>query len=232
MKDLTNLINDHLRPVKALVFYENKKDDCYVECYDMDDRGMAINAHPLSLRESQKLADALDSSAEVKASYLNGIDLFPQNLLYINSERNGFIVWHTPARSVNLFFKAELGLKDGRANIPALIWKATRYGLLVWAVKTGGRPDGQSQLFCAPFLNVYDSGSVCMGNVRVDVPRNCSVSQFTQLWEHYFFDSSFSHTIAGSDKLIGVWRSLIGTDEPFPIGQLKKTNKKLIDILR
>ncbi|RZM23866.1 MAG: PRTRC system protein B [Pedobacter sp.] len=232
MKDLTNLINDHLRAVKALVFYEGKKDDCYVECYDMNGEGMAINSHPLSVRESQKLADALDSSIEVKASYLNGIDLFPQELLYINSESNGFIVWYTPARSVNLFFKAELGLADGSANIPALVWKATRQGLWIWAVKEQGRPDGQSQLFCAPFLNVYDSGSVCMGSVRVDVPKNCSVSQFKQLWEHYFFDSSFSHTIAGSDKLIGVWGSLIGTDEPFPTSQLKKANKKLIDILR
>jgi PRTRC genetic system protein B len=232
MKDLTNLVNDHLRPVKALVFYGNKKDDSYVECYDMDDRGMAINAHPLSVGESQKLADALDSSTEVKASYLNAIDLFPENLLYINSERNGFIVWHTPAQTVNLFFKAELGLRDGRANIPALVWKATRHGLSVWALKSEGRPDAGTPLFCAPFLNVYDSGSVCMGSVRVDVPKNCSVSQFTQLWEHYFFDSSFSHTIAGSDKLIGVWRSLIGTEEPFPTSLLKKTNKKLIDILR
>ena len=232
MKDLTNLVNDHLRPVKALVFYGNKTDDSYVESYDMDDKGMAINAHPLSVRESQKLADALDSSAEVKASYLNAIDLFPQNLLYINSERNGFIVWYTPSQNVNLFFKAELGLRDGRANIPALVWKANRHGLSVWAVKAEGRPDAGTTLFCAPFLNVYDSGSVCMGSVRIDVPKNCSVSQFTQLWEHYFFDSSFSHTIAGSDKLIGIWRSLIGTDEPFPTSQLKKTSKKLIDILR
>jgi PRTRC genetic system protein B len=232
MKDLTKLINDHMKPVKALVFYEGKKDESYVECYDMDDRGMAVNAHPLSVRESQKLADALDTSVEIKASYLNGIDLFPENLLYVNSERNGFVVWHTPAKAVNLFFKAELGLADGMANIPPLIWKASRQHLYVWAVKEQDRPDGQSTLFCAPFLNVYDSGSVCMGNVRVDVPKNCSVKQYTELWEHYFFNSSFSHTIAGSDKLIDLWRSLLGTNEMFPSNRLRKTNNKLIDILR
>lgn len=227
-----NLIDDQLKPVKALVFYEGKKDESYVESYDMDERGMAINAHPLSVRESQKLADSLDCSDEIKASYLNSIALFPDNLLYINPERNGFVVWHTTAKAVNLFFKSELGLTDGRANIPALIWKADRYSLSVWAVKAKGRPDGQIPLCCAPFLNVYASGSVCMGNVRIDVPKNCSVKQFIGLWEHYFFNSSFSHTIAGSGKLIPLWRSLIGKEKAFPSGQLKKTSKKLIDILR
>ncbi|MDQ8051963.1 MAG: hypothetical protein REI78_03005 [Pedobacter sp.] len=232
MKELTNIVNDYLTPIKALLFYKGKKDESYIECYDMDNRGMAINAHPLSIAESQKLADALDSSAELKAQYLNSVDLFPENLLYLDAGRDGHIVWHTPKQEVDLFFKAELGLSNGKANIPALIWKASRYGLAVWAVKCKGRPSAEEKLFQAPFLNVYDSGSVCMGSVQIDVPKNCTIKSFCALWEHYFFNSSFSHTIAGSERLVSLWQSLLGTGKPFPMVALKKTDRQLKHILR
>src|SRR6478752_3100074 len=98
MKDLTERITQGYDPFKALLFYKNKEDDYYVESYDIGLDGRAINAHPLNLSECQKLANALDNSEALKTNYLRGNGLFPENLLFLDSERSGFAVWHTPAK--------------------------------------------------------------------------------------------------------------------------------------
>ena len=56
-------INDLYIPFKALMVYRAESDNSYyVESHDLDGKGMAINAHPLSVKESQSLAEALDLS--------------------------------------------------------------------------------------------------------------------------------------------------------------------------
>lgn len=236
MKDLTEMVSDYLRPVKALMIYRGKADEFYVESHDVDERGMAINAHPLSVAEGMELADALTSSAELKAEYLSGKGIFPENLLYANAEKNGFVLWWTPARKTNLFFHGDLGIKNGEAFVPPMVWKATRNNLSVWSIRENSRPSGETILCHAPFLNIYDDGSVCMGNVRIDIPSNCSTADFISLWERYFFNSTFSHAIGnvawqGKELTMG-WQSQIKSGKRFPNRLLKPTNRKLNDIIQ
>ncbi|MBB2145729.1 PRTRC system protein B [Pedobacter sp. LMG 31464] len=236
MNDLTEIIADGYKPFKALLFYRGKKEEYYIESYDIGLSGRAINAHPLSVDESQQLADALDNSEELKATYLRGNGMFPQNLLYLNSEKDGFAVWHTPSKQVNLFFKADLGIADGMAQIPPMLWKAGKHSLQVFAMKTDDRPIESEQLFHAPFFNVYESGAVCMGNVKKQIPNGCSLIEFMSLWEKFYFNSTFSHTLnsgaVDGEKTVALWKRQMENQTAFPLAKLVKSKISLKTLLK
>jgi len=136
MKNLVPLLNDIYLPVKALIIFKNEKNSgYYVESYDMDNNGCPINAHPLSVLEAHDLAETLDSSPEAKQAHLMSKGLLPDNVLFINSNRDGFVIWFTPPMEVNLFFRTDLSIPDGTAKIPAMVWKASKKSLQVYALK-------------------------------------------------------------------------------------------------
>lgn len=233
MNDLTNMINDCYLPFKAILFYRDARNSFYLESYDMDAKGLAVNAHPLSPKESIELADALGNSRELKRSYLDGASLLPKNILYLDND--GCVVWYTNAKKVNFFFHADLKISDGMAYVPPMLWKADKDVLHVWAIKENKRPSEETQLFHAPFFNVYDKGSVCMGTVRKQIPNDCSLEQFLNLWETYFFNSTFTHTLrngaVSGEELVSFWRKQMQTEEKFPIARLKKCGLKIREVL-
>ena len=233
MNDLTKLISDCYSPFKAILFYRDANDSFYLESYDIDNNGMAINAHPLSLKESAEIADALGNSRELKNGYLNGASLLPRNILHM--DKDGGVVWHTSSKKVNLFFHADLGISDGMTYVPPMIWKADKNLLHVWAVRNNKRPCEETLLYHAPFFNVYDMGNVCMGTVRKQIPSDCSLEQFMSLWEKFFFNSTFTHTIrngtVSGEELGKFWKRQIQSVEKFPVAKLKKCGLKLREVL-
>lgn len=48
------------------------------------------------------------------------------------------------------------------------------------------------------FFNIYEKGNVCMGTVSIDIKNSASVEEFIQAWEHYFFNSYFSHSLCSN----------------------------------
>jgi PRTRC genetic system protein B len=161
--------------------------------------------------------------------------LLPKNLLYLRTDKNPFAVWHTPAQSVKLYFKEDLGIKNGLANIPALVWKATRTTIALYAVKEN-QISADTPLFNAPFFNMYDDGRVCMGNVSLEIKKDCPLEDFIRLWERAFFDSYFSHMIQGYNPIKGnigqLWKSLSGTGKPFPVEKLISNHYTLRNLIQ
>jgi len=73
-----------------------------------------------------------------------------------------------------------------------------------------------------------------MGTVNVDITNSASVEEFTRAWEHYFFNSYFSHSLCGNltvKNIVNLWKDLIQTGNPFPKEVLKKNNKTLKNLL-
>ena len=60
--DITNNFGILYHPKSALVFFETEdyNPDGYVEHFDIDRNGNPINAHPLTVREAQRLSKALN----------------------------------------------------------------------------------------------------------------------------------------------------------------------------
>ena len=238
MKQITDLFYDVYVPQKAIIIYTCLKENgnsIYVEAYDMDKQGKPINAQPLSATECSKLAETLQASREFKTAFLQPKGILPEKVLYVNSDYGGYAVWYTPMQTVNLFFKEDLGIPNGKAVVPAMVWEADRRGLTVYALKDCNRPNEKTKLFAAPFFNIGEDDLVCMGTVDIEINKNCCLEDFMSQWESYFWNSKFSHLINSISPVHGnivqLWKGRINTKKPFPIEMLKQNGKTLKDLI-
>ncbi len=238
MNNITEDFGTLYFPKSALVFYEAKSinTEMYVEHFDMDENGNPINAHPLTVKEANVLTKSLLTDKEKNQAFLKPKGILPTNILHINpSAEKGTVLWHTKAQQRQLYFVNGLGIPNGKAPIPPMLWLATKNSLSVFALATNRRPTEKIPLYYAPFFNIYEDGKVCMGTVNIDIKKSASVEEFIGAWEDYFFNSYFSHLLGNNNPIKGncvnLWKDLIGTDKPFPKEVLKKNNKILKNLL-
>jgi len=237
MTNITGLFSDLFQPQKAFVIYKSLKEnsDVFVESYDIDNKGRPINAHPLSLEETDTLATVLQSAKERQAGFLRSKGLVPENVLHLDQRAHGHVVWYTPEQKVNLLFKPGLDIPCGEAYVPSLLWKATKSFLHISALKSSERPTAKTPLFHAPFFNINHGFGVCMGTVDVDIEKDCSLEEFMASWEKYFWNSYFSHMIGHvspvKGNIVQLWQRQIKNQTPFPMGVLKKTGKTIADLI-
>ncbi len=238
MTDITGNFGTLYLPKAALVIYEKKDSQkhIYIESYDIGADGYPINAHPLSMRECSHLAKVLDTSDEMKRSFLKPEGLLPANVIYINPDHNGYAIWHTPPQRERLLFLDELGISNGAANLPALLWKAGKDTIQVYALDSNAAIDENTELYHAPFFNIYKDGKVCMGTVAVKIDNDCRLEEFIQQWQDYFFNSYFSHLMVGHNPVKGnivqLWQGLIGSKKSFPKKLLIKNGLTIKNLIQ
>ncbi len=236
LHNLTENLGTLYLPKSALIFYQTLQShpDCYVESFDMDKNGNLINAHPLTVREACQLAKSLRIESDGKKPFLKSDGIIGSHILHIDPTHNGKVIWYSKAQCRHLYFVENLGIPNGKAYTPALLWAADRNRISVYAIKTDRRPTEKAPLHYAPFFNIYEKGNVCMGTVSVDIKNSASVEEFIQAWEHYFFNSYFSHSLCENltkKNIVNLWKDLINTDKPFPKEILKKNSKTLKNLL-
>ncbi|MBO9676319.1 MAG: PRTRC system protein B [Sphingobacteriaceae bacterium] len=225
-------------PKSALIFYQTLQSnpDCYVESFDIDRNGNLINAHPLTVREAGQLAKSLKIESDSKKPFLKSSGIIGSHILSIDPTHNGKVIWYSKAQSRGLYFVESLGIPNGHANTPALLWVADRHRLSVYALKADRRPTDKTPLYHAPFFNVNSGGVVCMGSVDVNIKKTTSLEEFTTAWENYFFNSYFSHLMESHNPVKGnavsLWKRLIGNDKPFPKEKLVQSSKTLKNLLQ
>ncbi|MDR7208782.1 PRTRC system protein B [Flavobacterium piscis] len=235
--DITESFGTLYHPKSALVFYETKgaDSDVYVEHFDMDKNGNPVNAHPLTEREAKVLARALVTEKDKDKAFLKSSGILPTNILHINPNKDkGAVLWYTKAQQRQMYFVDTLGIPSGKAQVPAMLWLASKSSLTVFALANDRRPTEKTPLHYAPFFNIYEKGNVCMGTVTIDITNSASVEEFTRAWEHYFFNSYFSHSLCENltrKNIVNLWKDLIQTGNPFPKEVLKKNNKTLKNLL-
>lgn len=239
MNNIARIFQEVYMPFKALVVYQSLLDDeknIYVEAYDMDENGSPVNAHPLSMEEAAALADSLDSSPEMQRTFLKPKGLLPENVLYINPDKNSFVIWYTAPQEVNLFFTDNLSISCGKANIPALVWKASKDSLGIYALKDNKKPSLKTALYHAPFFNIYKDGRVCMGTVDIEITNTTMLEDFIKDWQEYFFNSYFSHLLDDycpvSANIIQLWQRHVNSNKKFPADVLVKNIKTLKDLIQ
>jgi len=237
MRDITEILNHTLTPVKALLIYKSDNDtgETYVESFDIDKTGKPVNAHPLAVDEAGAIARALDSSGELKRNYMCSKGILPKQVLFIDPSADGYVVWHTPVRQADLLFAHKLGIPNGRAHVPAMVWKANRENLILFALKNSSIPKESTTLYRAPFFNIYSDGRVCMGTVPIEVAQASSLQEFIATWEQYFFNSYFSHSMHDvfpvKGNIIQLWQNQVETGCRFPVNVLNSTKQTLKAIL-
>ncbi len=236
MKNITQRLEQLYLPLKALVIYQplSEQDGVYVEAYDIHNDGSPINAHPLSQLETIALAKCLNTVNEVQTNYLECKGLLPEKLLCLNN-RLGYAVWQTPEQQVSLHFVEGLTIPSGMANVPAMVWKADRNKLSVYALKNNRKPKSETQLYHAPYFNVFSDGGVCLGTAEMDVCSVDGLEDFMNSWEQVFWNSYFSHLNGGHSpvncNIVQLWQDLVATGNPFPTEVLIKSGKTLKELI-
>ncbi len=244
MENITQQFSEQYTPQKAILIYQSiyeQENDAgehsgiYVESYDIGKNGNPINAHPLTIKEMLLLSDLLQSAKELQNNYFTSREILSSNILHIEAKERGNVIWYTPAQEVNLFFSSALGIPNGKAFVPAMVWKAGREDLSVYALKGNKKPTAHTKLFHAPFFNIYKSGKVCMGTVDVVVKHEDCLEDFITKWEGYFWNSYFSHLMEGftpvKGNIVQLWKQLVETNEPFPVSVLKPTCQTIENLL-
>ena len=239
MKDITQDFGTLYHPTTALVFYQNNERniETYVEHFDMDEIGNPINAHPLTEREAKELVKALtiNTQKEKNQDFLKPKGILLTHILHINPSENGSVLWFTKSMKRQLFFTENLGISNGTAEVPPMLWLANKRSLKIFALANNRRPTEKTELFYAPFFNVYENGNVCMGTVDVHIQNSTSLEEFTKKWEDYFFNSYFSHLMNEHNPINGncvnLWKSLINTEKQFPKETLRTANRTLKNLL-
>ncbi len=237
MEDITQQLGTNYYPYSALVFYKSDEnyDNFYVEHFDMAKNGIPINAHPLTLEESKQLSKMLNIEQEQKNTCFIPNGLLPNTILHLNPTDNGQVIWYNKPQKRQLYFIENLGIPNGMAYMPTLIFKATKTGLSVYALKSNRRPTMHTKLYYAPFFNIYEDGKICMGTVDIKVSKVQSLEEFISLWEDHFFNSYFAHLLDSynpiKSNIVAFWQQQINTDKPFETKELKRNNRTLKDII-
>lgn len=160
-------------------------------------------------------------------------DLIPENLLSYSS---GHQLWWRPAGNTQVFFKCkELGTRGAMVPHPALVFLVINGRYWVFALKESKRPGRDTELFHAPYFNVYDDGAVCMGSASI--PKDITSEHIKEM-EDSFFNSSFTH-INGRVKKINhergeyaFWKDMLdGVYTDFPLDVLVSQKTTLAKLL-
>jgi PRTRC genetic system protein B len=168
-------------------------------------------AQPLTTAFVENLAESLGGSAAA--------EVLSENIL---AKSDRMIAWWTPRRRRQMFHENSEGkmrtLNGMLFRQPPLVWKVIHGGLSIRALAENKRPNAETKLAVAPFWNLSDDGSVCLGSMRC--PESTSVGSI-EGWEKGFYESSFTHANVGrltrhSGGHDALWNEMSGKRCPFP----------------
>jgi len=184
-------------------------------------------AQPLTTAFIEDLAESLSGGAVA--------ELLPENVL---AKTDRMIAWWTPRCVRRMFFENSEGkaqILDGK-NFPQppLVWRVAHGDLKIRALCGNKRPNTHTSLAVAPFWNLSDDGSVCLGTMRS--PDSASVVSIGA-WEQGFYESAFTHANVGrltrqQGGHDALWAKLAGKRRPFPTDALIQLPQTLAQFIQ
>lgn len=209
---LTETLLCEFKPVLLISVYKTEDRRYYLESHDMNDKGEVLAGKPLQQETIQEIVDVFFDERKANSD-IKG--LVPDNLLSYKSFKGGNykLVWYRPAEIRVIHHAPTLKLPTNKAWVPAIVYHVERDSLSVYALPNDNRPKENNRLYKAPFFNVNDDGDVCLGNARVQKPKEKTYDNIMKYWEDMFWLSEFSH-VNGSEKvkskdLNSVWKRLL-----------------------
>jgi len=196
-------LEEDFAPHTAIIVYSQKGE--YNEHY-LESRRIKPGASGYEMLEGVPLTKKLLSEmlAEIDPVAIERIyseGFLPKNLLYFDSNTvSPTLIWYVKPSARKLSFVKRLGIKDGIMNLPALVFKLEANDFSIFATKSN-HPDENTTLYHAPFYNIYDSGSICMGNAKAKFDNDvCSIMKG---WEDAFFQSKFTELHGAESPILG-----------------------------
>lgn len=229
MNRLTKKLTNLMLPKAALIVYENEDNEYFVELRGINETGEMGEAVPVTC----------DFMNQIAKNYTESHDSIPYGkvppqMLYCDVRKgHEKYIWYNKPGKHMMYFKPDLGIENGEYNLPGIIFMINSGHLHVYAYKDKEIHE-ETQLYGAPFFNVYSDGKVCLGNTEIARPDNPDFTAFIEYGEKIFWLSEFSHLIHSRNptksNLVLVTKAC--KDAPFNYEELQALNKTLNDILK
>lgn len=220
--------------ISAILLYGSNNDVDYASIHSVstDENGLPTIMAGQAI-STDKLVDAY-------RSIIGNADLqlLDQRTLAFNGET--IIFWcETSVRYTFFDCPEPMGKVSGKAPHPALIFVWSNEGLRVYAIKGNQRPHYDTEIFKAPYMNVFHNANICMGNVLLPTPQPDKIDDC----EAAFFQSKFTHAnfsvqVNYPGGIYSLWNDLLESNEKtFPEQALVPETKDgktmtLADLLR
>jgi PRTRC genetic system protein B len=215
------------RPESLVVIYKGNggyhHNSYYVEHHSIH-QGKPLAGKALTgedLVDFTKAITAVEKATKKQARtfYLDG--LIPSNLHWFEV-KNKSLAWSPSLENRTLCFTKKTGIKSGVFPLPKLVFFAGKGSFYVFCYKDSVFSE-KTELFHAPFPNVYENGTVCFGDCKISTSYS-TVQQAMLYWENFFFNSFFTdHGVDSGHLKLNVshlWNSLEGSTAPFPAERL------------
>lgn len=157
--------------------------------------------------------------------------VMPGNILSVDLHKDHFnVVWHVPAQRRKIKFARGVNIKAGDFNYPRLVFSASREDLRVFAVRESVK--AKTDLYNAPFFNVYQDGRICIGDTPVKAMKEAKTFvEFTRAWESFFYESKFSRGIETFNGIVKgdlkkLTKKVMKSRKPFPVSDLMLVSVK------
>lgn len=218
MNELTEILLKTYKPRLAIVVYTPESDkwhEAYLESHEINADGQLLEGKALKEETIEELVDVFFDERQNRAQ-IKG--LIPNNLLKFEVLPGGHfeMIWYRTEEKRHIYFAESLHLKSGIAWVPSMVYHVRKDSLSVYAFDSNERPDEKTQLFHAPFHNVGDTGSVCLGSAKVKKPSLKTYESVIKYWEDMFWLSEFTHLAHAENptktNLNLIWKKLIGSD--------------------
>lgn len=236
---ITTLQESTFSPSTALIFYTKADNhhETYAELHKIEN-GLLSSGQPLSqkafnrlfaLTSAQAREISKNKSADFKFDASRTILKFSYHIDSINT-----LVWKLNPGARQHFFTKSLDIPNGVAPHPVLIFKYDRVEENIYVFSyTDEELTPSTPLFVPAYFNLSVSGLVCQGSAKLRFSTDIN-KQMAHI-EDMFFNSYFSHAGDLFDNvnfnMISFWKSLIGSDKPFPVKGLVKTSMTFKKIL-
>lgn len=211
MNERTDTLLKTYKPRLAIIAHSTGN-EWYLESHVINEKGQLLEGKPLQQETIQGIVDTFFDERQNSVQF-GGV--IPYNLIRFDVLPGGqySMMWYRPEEQRQLFFSASLNLPSGKAWVPALLYQVTRRSLSVYALASNERPDEKTKLFQAPFHNVHNDGSVCLGSAKVKKPVEKSYAAAMKYWEDMFWFSEFSHlngtTNPAKTNINSLWKKMV-----------------------
>lgn len=230
MNSRTESLIKTYKPQLSIVVYkaEGMSDEFYLESHSINEGGQIMEGKPLLQETLQGIVDVF---YDERQNTIRITGYIPENVLLFSLLPGGNykIIWCRPAEVRFIPFAPQLHIKSATAWVPAMVYVVDRKSLSVFALKSNSRPKENTKLYRAPFHNVSDQGSVCLGSAKVKKPATKTYDSLMRYWEDLFWLSEFTHLNGASNPtktdMDKVWRKLVACKEKIKWSDMDELNE-------
>jgi hypothetical protein len=214
-------------PKRALVLYTSNRNGRYLEMTDIKNNALRNN-RPASKRMIGNMLKDLESERDDRVLTYKGF--IPEDLLLLETGKGKInFVQRTEPRKANLIFKKEM-FPSGEYHIPGLVFVQYEGSRRVFAYLNW--QGMYTILYRAPFLNVNDGNSLCVGSSLGGL-RADTANEYIEQYIDRFFNSEFSE-LQGEPTKCSYEDYLKHTKYNYPTASqhLRRSKTRLEDICR